>query len=129
MNEHTAALVVLLCVCLAVLIALVAVAAGRLLRRRSREYPLADPPPYHPNCRCAIYPVEEDERTMTCDRYKDKTGYRGQSHEVWATFPGGGRKRLGWQNGEDVSNWASLAKAWRLTDVRAEPVRPNGGLS
>lgn len=60
---------------------------------------------------------------MTCDRFKDKVGYRDQSHEVKAEWPDGSTRTLGWQNGTDVSGWKSLAKAWRLKNLRAEPVK------
>jgi hypothetical protein len=57
--------------------------------------------------------------THTCDRFKDETGYQGQSHQVFATWPNGERKPLGWQNGTDVTTWEPLAKAWRLTNLEA----------
>lgn len=59
---------------------------------------------------------------MSCDRFKDKVGYKGQSHVIKAEWPDGTTRKLGWQNGTDLSGWASLAKAWQLKNLRAEPV-------
>lgn len=60
---------------------------------------------------------------MTCRMMRDKFGYRGQSHEIWATWPNGERKRLGWANSAELDGWASLAKAWRLTHLEAVEIK------
>jgi hypothetical protein len=54
---------------------------------------------------------------------KKRTGYKGQKYHVIADEPDGAVKSLGWQNDDKVARfWKTLAKAWRLKNVRLEPV-------
>jgi len=57
-----------------------------------------------------------------CDRLKGMVGYKGQKYSVVADKEDGTETLLGWQNSEDSTSWQSLAKAWRLSNLRLVPV-------
>jgi hypothetical protein len=59
---------------------------------------------------------------MTCDRFKDRVGYKGQKYAVLANKEDGTETQLGWQNGESLEAWAGLARAWHLDNLRLKEV-------